>query len=281
MSPHQQSPLQRTLYDIVFGTESTAGKWFDIVLILVILTSVSIIMLDSLPEYHARYGAFFDRLEWGFTILFTIEYFLRIWISYNRKAYVLSVYGIIDLIALLPTYLALILPQTSPLLIIRLLRVLRVFRVLRLVSFLNDANILAGALRDSARQIFVFFSMVMTLMVVFGCLIYVIEGPENGFDNIPLSIYWAIVTVTTVGYGDIVPTTAVGRTLSAIGMLIGYAIIAVPTGIMTSSIVRAQRRNRIVNLNCPQCARAGHEDNAHYCKYCGAHLDRADPPPLP
>jgi voltage-gated potassium channel len=270
VSAREQSPLQKRLYTIIFGTETPAGKWFDIALITLILISVTVIILDSMPGYHARYGELFHDVEWGFTLLFTAEYLLRIWIANNRRAYLFSVYGIIDLLSILPTYLALLMPQTAPLLIIRLLRVLRVFRVLRLFAYLNEANQVAGALRQSARQIFVFFAMVVTTMVIFGCLLYVIEGPDNGFDNIPVSIYWAIVTITTVGYGDVVPVTPLGRLVSAMGMLVGYAIIAVPTGIFTSKLMSGAARK--LTVNCPQCARAGHEPDARHCKYCGAAL---------
>ncbi|CAN0587285.1 unnamed protein product, partial [Ectocarpus sp. 12 AP-2014] len=187
MSPRSQSPLQARLYTIVFGTDTPAGKWFDILLIYAILISVAIIIFDSMADVHLAYGDILQKIEWGFTLLFTVEYLTRIWIAQNRKAYVLSVYGIIDLLAILPSYLAILVPQTAPLLIVRLLRVLRIFRVLRLFTYLQEANHVAGALRASYRQIFVFFSMVITTMVVFGCLMYVLEGPANGFDNIPVS----------------------------------------------------------------------------------------------
>ncbi len=277
MSQREQTPLQARLYTVIFGTDTPLGKWFDLLLICAILVSVSVIVLDSIDSFHDAYGTLFQRMEWVFTAVFTLEYLLRIWIAKNRKAYILSIYGLIDLLAILPSYLALILPQTAPLLIVRLLRVLRVFRVLKLMSFLHEANLVAGALRDSARQIFVFFSMVVTVMVVFGCIMYVIEGPESGFDNIPVSVYWAIVTVTTVGYGDVVPVTAAGRSMSALAMLIGYAIIAVPTGIFTSNLLR-HRSGPPLPLNCPQCARAGHQADAVYCRFCGTslHTDQAD-----
>ena len=273
MSPREQSPLQERLYRIVFGTDTSTGKWFDLLLILTILVSVAVIVADSISEIHAVWGNTFQLIEWYFTVLFTLEYALRIWIAKNRRAYLTSFYGLIDLLAILPSYIALFLPQAAPLLIVRLLRVLRVFRVLRLVSFLEEANSVAGALRRSARQIFVFFSIVITIMVVFGCLMYVIEGPANGFSNIPVSVYWAIVTVTTVGYGDVVPVTAVGRTISAMAMLVGYAIIAVPTGIFTTNLMlRGAAQGPSLPLNCPQCARAGHQADALYCRFCGASL---------
>jgi voltage-gated potassium channel len=278
VTQRSQTPLQATLYRIIFGTETPAGKWFDLLLIFLILISVMVIVLDSIAGIHARYGAMLQRVEWGFTLVFSIEYLLRIWISRNRRAYVTSVYGIVDLLAILPTYLAFFIPETAPLLIVRLMRVLRVFRVLRLMSFLDEANSVAGALRQSARQIFVFFSMVVTVMVVFGCLMYVLEGPNNGFSNIPVSVYWAIVTITTVGYGDVVPVTAAGRAISAMAMLVGYAIIAVPTGIFTTNLMMRHNHPSLpLPLNCPQCARAGHQADARFCRFCGSALGEEDP----
>jgi voltage-gated potassium channel len=274
MTKRQTTPLQDKVYTVIFGTETTAGKWFDIGLIVAILTSVSVILLDSIPAQHEKYGELFRNIEWGFTLFFTAEYLVRIWCTPNRRAYVLSIYGLVDLCAILPSYIALALPQAAPLLIIRLLRILRIFRVLRLLSYLHEANTLAGALRRSRRKILVFFSMIFILVTIFGCLIYVIEGPANGFGSIPESIYWAIVTITTVGYGDVVPVTPLGRSFAAMGMLMGYAIIAVPTGIITAELAsemihkRATRTNR----NCRNCARAGHEEDARYCRHCGAHL---------
>lgn len=274
MIDRPQSALQKTLYRVIFGTGTTAGKWFDLILIGAILLSVTVIMADSIETYHVRYGDLFKRIEWAFTLAFTVEYLLRIWVAQNRRAYIFSVYGIIDFLSILPTYIAFFLPEAAPLLIIRLLRVLRVFRILRLLTFLKEANILAGALRQSARQIFIFFMMVMTTMIIFGCLMYVIEGPQNGFDNIPVSVYWAIVTITTVGYGDYVPISATGRAIAAVGMLIGYAIIAVPTGIFTSKLM-AQTQRRLTS-HCAQCSRGGHETDAQHCKYCGASLQDGD-----
>lgn len=278
MSIRQQSPLQAKFYEVIFGTETPAGKWFDIVLILVITASVAVVMLDSIADLHGKHGQFYLRLEWIFTVAFTIEYFTRVWCAPNRKAYVLSVYGVIDLLALLPTYLSLLLPQTAPLLIIRLLRILRIFRVLRLLSLLGEANFLAGALRRSARKIFVFFTLMIILATIFGCLMYVIEGADNGFESIPSSIYWAIVTITTVGYGDVVPLTSIGRAIAAVGMLIGYAVIAVPTGIITAELTVSQQARHEHELrtsrNCTNCASVEKDPAAHYCKNCGAILPR-------
>lgn len=285
MTARVQTPLQLRFYEVIFGTETPAGKWFDIMLLAVILSSVLVVMLDSIVELHIRYGVLFLRIEWLFTLMFTVEYAVRLWCSPNRKAYALSVYGIVDLLALLPTYLSLLMPQTAPLLIIRLLRVLRIFRVLRLLSLLNEANELARALQRSTRKIFVFFSLVIILATIFGCLVYVVEGPARGFNNIPESIYWAIVTITTVGYGDLAPTTALGRAISAVGMLIGYAIIAVPTGIVTAEITAAQmaakQREILQSRNCTTCAWVEKDPEAHYCRNCGAHLPRPGHAPEP
>ena len=192
MSKREQTPRQKKVYDVIFGTETPAGKWFDIALIVIILASVAVVMLDSVYKLDTEYGNIYLQLEWCFTLLFTVEYAVRIWCTPNRKGYVRSVYGIVDLLSLLPTYLSLILPQTAPLLIIRMLRILRIFRVLRLLSMLQEANILAGALRRSARKVFIFFTLMMILTTIFGCLVYVAEGGKNGYDNIPISIYWAI-----------------------------------------------------------------------------------------
>jgi voltage-gated potassium channel len=278
MSKRQQTPLQQQFFRVIFGTGTPAGKWFDIALIVVIIASVVVIMLDSVHRLDADYGTLYLKLEWGFTLLFTVEYFVRIWCSPNRKGYVLSVYGVVDLLALLPTYLSLLVPQTAPLLIIRLLRILRIFRILRLLPFLHEANSLAGALRRSARKVFVFFALMIILTTIFGCLVYVAEGGMNGFDNIPVSIYWAIVTITTVGYGDVVPHSAIGRAIAAVGMLIGYAVIAVPTGIITAELTASHQMDSesemLHSRNCTNCAAVERDPKAHYCRHCGAPLPR-------
>jgi len=278
MSKRQQTPLQEQFYEVIFGTETPAGKWFDIVLIAVILTSVMVIMLDSVRKLDVEHRLLYVQLEWGFTLLFTVEYLVRIWCTPNRKGYILSVYGVIDLVALLPTYLSLLLPQTAPLLIIRLLRILRIFRVLRLLSLMREANELAAALRRSARKIFVFFALMIILTTIFGCLVYVAEGGRNGFDNIPISIYWAIVTITTVGYGDLAPLSLTGRIIASVGMLIGYAVIAVPTGIVTAELTVSQQIRRDKELresrNCSNCSAVEHDSTAHYCRNCGSLLPK-------
>lgn len=278
MTKRVQTPLQQQFYEVIFGTETPAGKWFDIGLILVILASVAVIMLDSVAGLDAEHGNLYLQLEWAFTLLFTVEYLIRIWCAPNRKGYVLSIYGVVDLLALLPTYLSLLLPQAAPLLIIRLLRILRIFRVLRLLALLQEANFLARALRRSARKIFVFFALMLILTTIFGCLVYVAEGGQNGFDNIPVSIYWAIVTITTVGYGDVAPESVIGRAIAAIGMLIGYAVIAVPTGIITAELTLSQQAQRDKEMresrNCTNCSAVERDVGAHYCRNCGSPLPR-------
>ncbi len=277
MAKRKLTDLQHSFHTVIFGTSTRLGKWFDIVLIWVILSSVLVILLDSIPELHTGNGEAYLRIEWIFTAFFTVEYFTRIWCSPNRKAYIFSVYGIVDLLAVLPTYIALFIPEASPLLIIRVLRILRIFRILRLFEFITEANMLAKALRASGRKVILFFSMMIILMTIFGCLMYVLEGPNNGFENIPISIYWAIETITTVGYGDVVPMTVAGRAVASLGMLMGYAIIAVPTGIITAELAsemssaKAQARN---SRNCKTCGTSGHEPDAHYCSNCGEHLEQ-------
>jgi voltage-gated potassium channel len=277
MTKRKLTPLQQSFHTVIFGTTSPLGKWFDIALIWVILASVLIIMLDSIAELHTSHGQLYWRLELVFTAFFTLEYFTRIWCSPNRKAYVLSAFGIVDLLAVLPTYIAFLIPGAASLLIIRLLRIFRIFRILRLFEFIAEANVLATAMRASGRKIFLFFSMMIIITTIFGCLVYVLEGAKNGFDNIPISIYWAIVTITTVGYGDMVPVTVAGRAVSALAMLMGYAIIAVPTGIITAELASemSSRKTLLRNSrNCKTCGASGHEPDAHYCAFCGEHLEQ-------
>ncbi len=278
MAIRETTALQNRLYHIIFGTESTLGRWFDLCLIGAIISSVMVILLDSIPALHARHAETYLYIEWAFTVFFSLEYIVRIWCSPNRRAYIFSVYGIIDLLAITPTYIALLIPQAAPLLIVRLFRILRIFRVLRLLEFMGEANALAGAVRKSYRKLVVFFALMMIIATIFGCLIYVIEGPDHGFENIPKSIYWAIVTITTVGYGDVVPVTALGKAVSALGMLIGFATIAfVPATVIGKMYADAAERANTTNRerakrNCRNCARAGHDADAMHCKYCGANM---------
>ena len=272
-----QSALQRRLEIIIFGTGTLTGRRFDMMLIAAILLSVTVVVLDSVPELDDVVGTGFWYAELFFTGLFTLEYLTRIWCTHNRPAYVLSFWGIVDLLAIVPTYIAFIFPDAAPLVVIRLLRVLRVFRVFRLVSLFAELNEILAVLRSTSRSIFVFLIMVMMVVVVFACVIYVIEGPAHGFTSIPLSIYWAVVTITTVGYGDLVPQTSAGRFVAGFGMLVGYSIIAVPTAIITRKLWERINQQRAAQptlpWNCPVCAKQGHTVDARHCKHCGAALD--------
>jgi voltage-gated potassium channel len=267
-----QWPDKDVLYTVIFGTETPAGRRFDIALIVTILLSIAVLLLDSIGSVREQYGNLLSGLEWLFTLAFTLEYGVRIYCSQNRLAYVRSFYGIIDLLAVMPTYLAIFIPGASFLMIIRLLRVLRIFRILKLMRYVNEANVLLRSLNQSRRKILVFFSSLFILVTLFGSLLYVVEGPENGFTSIPISIYWAIVTITTVGFGDITPQTPLGQAIAAVTMLMGYAIIAVPTGILSAELGREMRRE-YEHRHCPQCDKGGHDRDASYCKYCGGEME--------
>jgi voltage-gated potassium channel len=260
---------QKTLHDIIFEADTKAGKRFDIILMFLIGLSVSAVLIDSMPEAHQRYGILLLRLEWAFTIIFTIEYILRIYTTRKPLKYVFSFYGIIDFMAILPTYLSLVFAGTQFLLIIRILRLMRVFRVLKLARYVRASDVLRIALRNSKHKIIVFLEVVIIIVTIVGSLIYLIEGPESGFTSIPISIYWAVVTLTTVGYGDLAPVTFFGRFLASIVMIIGYAIIAVPTGILSVEMVKANSTNTRV---CPSCNFDRHDDDSAYCKKCGEEL---------
>jgi voltage-gated potassium channel len=268
-------PTRARLHEIIFEADTPGGRAFDLLLIWSILLSVLAVMLDSVAPIRARHGALLVRLEWGFTILFTVEYVLRLSCIGRPRRYATSFYGVVDLLAIIPTYLSLVFPGSQYLLVIRILRVLRIFRVLKLVQYLDEANVMLRALRASRRKIAVFFFTVLTLVVVFGAVMYLIEGAEHGFDSIPRSLYWAIVTMTTVGYGDISPQTPVGQALAAVVMVLGFAIIAVPTGIVASEMTRAEGggpRRPVSTQVCPQCSLEGHDPDARFCKGCGARL---------
>jgi voltage-gated potassium channel len=268
---NELSPWRLKVHEVIFEADTPAGKWFDVALILAILTSVLLVMLDSVSSIQAIYGDILLAGEWFFTILFTIEYLLRL-VSVGRPgAYATSFFGIVDLMAILPTYLSIFFPGAQYLLVIRILRVLRVFRILKLVQYLGEARMLIQALRASLRKIVVFLITVLTLVTIFGAFIYLVEDPQNGFTSIPKSIYWAIVTLTTVGYGDISPQTVLGQLLSSLIMIIGYGIIAVPTGIVTVELAQAFKR-QISTQACPDCSAEGHDKDAKFCKYCGSRL---------
>ena len=268
--------LKRKLFQVIFGTDTPAGKRFDMVLIYLILLSVLALMLDSIESISNQYGGFIRGVEWGFTLIFTLEYFVRIYCTpkSSRLRYVTSFYGVIDLLSVLPTYLTLLVPGANFLLIVRLIRVLRIFRVLKLVRYLSEANILMRAIFQSRRKVMVFFFSVLVLATIFGSMMYVVEGPQNGFTSIPKSIYWTIVTITTVGYGDITPQTPIGQVTASLAMLTGYSIIAVPTGIFTAELALEIQRGQL-RMACDACGRAGHDTDAVCCKYCGKPLDHS------
>jgi voltage-gated potassium channel len=264
--------MKQTLHDIIFEAETKAGRAFDIALIISIVSSVIIVMLDSVTSFNTHYGRLFYALEWCFTGIFTLEYILRLWLVQTPRKYALSFFGIIDLLALLPTYLSLLIPGSQFLLVIRLLRVLRIFRILKLVQFVQESKVLINGLRGSARKIFVFIFCVVILVTIMGSLIYFIEDGQNGFTSIPKSIYWAIVTLTTVGYGDIAPATNIGQFLAAGIMLMGYGIIAVPAGIVSSELTNTTKVTSVSTHVCPSCTTEGHDNDAKFCKFCGADL---------
>ena len=274
---HNQKPVGETkpwrtkIYEVIFEADTPPGKLFDVLLIVAILLSVAVVFLESIEVLKNDYGRIFYALEWGFTILFTIEYLLRI-ISVNKPLkYIFSFYGIIDFLSIAPTYLSLIIVDSQYLLAIRILRLLRVFRVFKLTHLLTQSNILVGALKASRAKIAVFLFAVLTSVVAIGAIIYVVEGPENGFTSIPVSMYWAIVTLTTVGYGDISPQTPLGQFIASIVMIMGYAIIAVPTGIVSVEIASAAKK-QVTTQVCPNCLSEGHDKDAVHCKHCGEKL---------
>ncbi|MCK5207873.1 MAG: ion transporter [Cyclobacteriaceae bacterium] len=262
---------RQKLHEIIFEADTFRGKFFDLLLICAILTSVLVVMMESVQSINLKYGNAFKTMEWIFTILFTLEYIARIIVLKKPIYYIKSFYGIIDLLSIIPTYLSLFFFGTQALIVLRIMRLLRIFRVLKLVRFLSEGNKLFYALKASLPKIIVFLVSVVCVMLIVGTLMYIIEGGENGFDSIPRSIYWAIVTMTTVGYGDIAPTTVVGQTLASFIMILGYGIIAVPTGIVASQIHHAKNKE-ISTQACPSCSREGHDVDAKYCKFCGAKM---------
>jgi len=260
--------MRNRIHVIIEGTDTRLGKLFDIVLLIAILTSVAVVMLDSVLYMRLQYGTLFFYAEWFFTILFTIEYLLRLFSAPNRFRYAFSFFGIVDLLSVLPSYLSLLFVGMQYLLVIRILRILRVFRVLKLKAYMQQAGFLASALKTSQQKITVFFLSLVLLVTIFGSVVYVVEGPENGFTSIPLSIYWAVVTVTTTGYGDMSPKTPIGQAIASMVMITGYAIIAVPTGIFTAELAR-NMRPQLNPITCPNCGKFGHAVGAEYCDRCG------------
>ena len=263
--------LRHKLHEIIFEADTPAGKAFDVILIASIVVSVALVMLDSVQKVHRVYGPWLYAGEWFFTLLFTGEYLLRLSCVRRPLLYARSFFGLVDLLAILPTYLSVLVPGGQYFIIVRVLRLLRIFRVFKLVQFLGEARLLLDALKASLRKIAVFLFAVLNLVIIFGALMYVVEGEAHGFTSIPRSIYWAIVTMTTVGYGDISPQTDLGQALAAVIMIIGYGIIAVPTGIVTVELSQTFRRPVSTQV-CPHCGREGHDRDARFCKYCGAAL---------
>jgi voltage-gated potassium channel len=259
------------VHEIIFEADTPLGKAFDVGLILLILLSTLTVMLESVQTISASYGTVLRAAEWGFTIVFTVEYFLRLTSVTRPSKYATSFFGVVDLVAIVPTYLSLIIPGGQALLAVRALRLLRIFRVLKLAHHLEGARVLWRALRASRYKITVFLATIITLVTILGSLIYLVEGAEHGFTSIPLSMYWAIVTLTTVGYGDIAPQTVWGQALASVIMIIGYAIIAVPTGIITVELSRVSREP-ISTQACPHCSAEGHDPDAVHCKLCGGTL---------
>ncbi|BAI80901.1 potassium channel protein [Deferribacter desulfuricans SSM1] len=265
--------LKKKLHEIIFEAETPEGKAFDIVLIILIISSVICVIIDSVEPISTNYKTYLYILEWFFTIVFTIEYFLRLWIIEKPLKYAKSFYGIIDFLSFVPSYLSLLFTGTHYLIVLRTLRLLRIFRLFKLIQYVKESNIILIALKESRYKVFVFLFAILNIVIVIGTLMYVIEGEQNGFTSIPKGIYWAIVTITTVGYGDISPKTPLGQFLSSAIMILGYAIIAVPTGIVTHELSKAYNKKSVSTENCPSCGRDGHDTDALYCKYCGAKLN--------
>ena len=267
---HAAPTLRARAAEVIFGHDTRAGKAFDVALILAILASVCVVMLETVPSLHVDLGPVLRAAEWFFTILFTLEYAARLWCAPRPGRYARSFFGVVDLVSILPTYLSLLLPGAQALLVVRSLRLLRVFRVLKLGEYTSEASSLRHALARSRQKITVFLAVVLTLVLVLGSLMYLVEGPANGFTSIPRSVYWAIVTLTTVGYGDITPHTVAGQVLASVVMILGYGIIAVPTGIVTVELGRGSGVSPA--RDCRRCGLAGHEVDARYCRRCGEAL---------
>ncbi len=269
------SPTKEYLHRIIFEADTPAGKFFDVALLVLILLSVLVVMIETVPSYQEKYGSIFLVLEWIFTIVFTVEYLLRLYCVYRPIKYATSFYGVVDFVSILPTYLSFFLSGYHSLMVVRGLRLLRVFRIFKLTQFLSEGQIIISALRASRAKIAVFMFFILVMVSIFGSLMYLIEGNSNeGFDSIPRSIYWAIVTLTTVGYGDISPSTAFGQFVSSIIMIAGYAVIAVPTGIVSAEVIKSSKteEEEILTTSCRYCSQEGHDMDADYCKYCGEPL---------
>ncbi len=274
LNQYRDRSIKQRLFIIIFGTQTKMGKTFDLVLIALILLSVLAVMLESVSFIAFKYGKFLLVLEWIITIFFTIEYAVRIWIVNNSRKYIFSFFGVVDFLSIIPTYLSLIVVGTQSLAILRAIRLLRIFRILKLVQFIEEAKVLRMALSKSRHKITVFFLSVMVLVFIMGSLMYLIEGAENGFDSIPRSVYWAIITLTTVGYGDMVPVTIAGQFIASIIMLTGYSIIAIPTGIVGAEMYGevVKKLDKISERTCEHCGESKHLQKAEFCHQCGNKL---------
>ena len=267
------SPRREKIFEIIFGAETPSGKWFDIILLVAIVASVVTVMLESIDDLNERFATTFLYLEWIFTILFTIEYGLRLYVVRSPLKYATSFYGIIDLLSILPTYLSFFVVGSQYLLVIRALRLLRIFRIFKLGHYMGESRMIIEAMKASRTKIFVFLYFIVIVVIIVGSMMYFIEGGTNSkFTSIPRSIYWAIVTLTTVGYGDISPTTNIGQFLSAIVMILGYAVIAVPTGIVSAEFASQDNHKKNIHHACINCSKEGHDDDAKFCKFCGEKL---------
>ena len=261
---------REALYEIIFKADSVAGKSFDISVIVIIVLSVITVILNTVGSIEQEYGNILHIAEWFFTIIFSIEYILRLICCKRPVAYAHSFFGIVDLLAVAPTYISIFLPASHVLVVVRILRVLRIFRVLKLVKYIGESELLIDALRSSRRKITVFLFSVVTIVIIFGSIMYIVESPDSGFTNIPQSIYWAVVTLTTVGYGDVTPQTHIGKAIAMVIMVMGYGILAVPTGIVTAEMTKAMGHHNKISTNvCEGCGYRWHDDDAHYCKHCG------------
>jgi len=260
------------IHEIIFEADTKEGKAFDVALLIAIILSVVGVVLSSVDSISDKYGYLLKWSEWFFTILFTIEYFLRIYSINKPFKYIFSFMGIIDFLSIIPTYLVFVYPPLRVLVDIRIIRLIRIFRIFKLSRYLRGANVMQIALRSSQPKIIVFLLSVSLIVVVLGTLMYIVEGQTNGFENIPKSIYWAIVTLTTVGYGDVVPVTSMGKFLASMIMILGYGIIAVPTGIVSASMVKATQKS-VSTQACRECSKEGHEPDAKHCKFCGTILN--------
>jgi voltage-gated potassium channel len=263
---------RRRLHEIIYESNTIAGKAFDVSLLILIIASIIVVMLDSVEQWHNQHGALFFNLEWLFTFVFNLEYILRLISLEKPWKYVFSFLGIIDLLAIIPSFLSILYAGAQSLLVFRGLRLLRIFRIFKLNHFLSEMRFLGGAIKGSLTKISIFMLVVLTLVIILGSLMYLIEDGQHGFSNIPDSIYWAIVTITTVGYGDISPVTPLGKFVASIIMLMGYGIIAVPTGILTNEIALQARKKEQKNEVCPGCGKEGHDVDAKFCKNCGSSL---------